>query len=115
MKYEDALAFLLSFVSYEQTSSWKYTETTFDMTGYRHLLDSLGNPQWSYRTVHIAGSDGKGSVASMLASVLRQAGLRVGLYTSPHLHDIRERISVDQAPISKRSLSSILTQIKEHL
>ncbi|MFH1737931.1 MAG: folylpolyglutamate synthase/dihydrofolate synthase family protein [bacterium] len=115
MRYDEALSFLYSFVSYEQSGDWKYSSETFDLSGYRQLLSALGNPQWSYRTVHIAGSDGKGSVAAMLATVLREAGLRVGLYTSPHLHDLRERITIDGIWIPKRSLAAIVTTLREHL
>lgn len=115
MKYDEAISFLYSFISYERSHDWKYTSKTFDLSGYRRLLSALGNPQWSYRTVHIAGSDGKGSVATMLATVLQEAGFRVGLYTSPHLQDLRERIAVDGVWIPKRSLAAIVVLVKEHL
>ncbi len=115
MKYEEAVSFLYSFVSYERTHGYKYTSTSFDLSGFRNLLVALGNPQWSYRTIHIAGSDGKGSVAAMLTSVLREAGFSVGLYTSPHLEDLRERIMVDGEPIPKRSLSHGVSEIKKRL
>lgn len=59
------------------------------------LLDALGNPQETYKTIHIAGTNGKGSVSHMLAAVLQRAGYRVGLYTSPHLVDFGERIRID--------------------
>ena len=72
----------------------------------------LGDPHNRYRTIHIAGTNGKGSVASMLASVLASAGLKVGLYTSPHIEDFRERariitrsLSGGSTPLTNRSLS----------
>ena len=65
----------------------------------RRLLDALGNPQDRLRTVHIAGTNGKGSTTATMAALLGARGLRVGSYTSPHLVDFRERIAVDGVPI----------------
>jgi len=65
------------------------------------LCDLLGNPQNNFRSIHIAGTNGKGSVSHMLASILQNTGLRTGLYTSPHLCDFRERIRVNGKKISK--------------
>ena len=59
------------------------------------LDDHLGNPHKAYPTIHVAGTNGKGSVSHLLAAILRQAGYKVGLYTSPHLLDFRERIRVN--------------------
>ncbi|MCI2430193.1 hypothetical protein LM604_06045 [Candidatus Acetothermia bacterium] len=69
------------------------------------LLEAVGNPQRSLPTIHIAGTNGKGSVAAMIASVLQSAGYRTGLYTSPHLLSYCERIQIN--PLS-RSLSLAL-------
>ena len=63
----------------------------------RALLGALGDPHEAFRSVHVAGTNGKGSVAAILESVLRHHGLRTGLYTSPHLVDFRERIQLDKA------------------
>src|SRR5215467_10823511 len=63
------------------------------------LLDALGRPEQRYRLVQVGGTNGKGSVSAMLAAILRAAGRRVGLYTSPHLIDFSERIQVDGRPI----------------
>lgn len=95
MDYSQALDWLNGFICYERTSGWKYGPGAFDLTRFHRLLDTLGRPQRTYPTIHLAGSDGKGSTASILASILREAGYRVGLYTSPHLEDIRERIVVN--------------------
>jgi dihydrofolate synthase/folylpolyglutamate synthase len=65
-----------------------------------NILDGLGNPQHTFSAIHIAGTNGKGSIASALATILRIAGYRVGLYTSPHLIRFNERICVDGTPIS---------------
>ncbi len=79
----------------------------------RRLLDRLGNPQNSLKFVHIAGSNGKGSTAAMLASVLTAAGLKTGLYTSPHLWRFHERLQVDGVPISGDDLVEITVQVLE--
>ena len=77
----------------------------------RRLLERLGGPQRKLKFVHIAGSNGKGSAAAMLSSVLTAAGPRTGLYTSPHLWDIRERFQVDGVPISGEAFGEITAQV----
>lgn len=72
-----------------------------DLTNIRKLCAALGNPQDSFASIHIAGTNGKGSVSSMVNSVLRVAGHKVGLYTSPHLRSFTERIRVDGAPVTE--------------
>ena len=93
--YQAALDYLFARVS----GGWKLgLETT------RALLESMGNPHLRFPSFHIAGTNGKGSVVSMLDAMLRDAGLRVGRYTSPHLIDFRERICVDGVPIDEASV-----------
>src|SRR5918993_253357 len=70
----------------------------------RELLASVGNPQDSFRTVHIGGTNGKGSVAASLASILRRTGGTVGLYSSPHLCSFRERFQINQSAIAEDAL-----------
>src|SRR5215470_13140958 len=65
------------------------------------LLEALGNPERTYRTVHVAGTNGKGSTCAMIEAGLREAGVRTGLYTSPHLIEPTERIQVGGFPISQ--------------
>lgn len=79
----------------------------------RRLLGRLGNPQEKLKFVHIAGSNGKGSTAAMLASVLSAAGVKTGLYTSPHLWRFHERFQVDGVPISGEDLAEITAQVLE--
>ena len=71
------------------------------------LLEAAGDPHRAYPSIHIGGSNGKGSVAAIVESVLRSHGLRTGLYTSPHLIDFRERIRIDGVPISRQALVSV--------
>ncbi|MFQ5482712.1 MAG: bifunctional folylpolyglutamate synthase/dihydrofolate synthase [Nitrospinaceae bacterium] len=76
------------------------------------LLDALGNPQWPVPTVHIAGTNGKGSTAAFVESILRAAGHRVGLYTSPHLLDFRERIQVNREQITAAQMAAAATRVR---
>ena len=77
------------------------------------LLKHLGNPHQGLRAVHIAGSNGKGSTAAFLSSILRRAGYRVGLYTSPHLIDFTERIRVDEVPVSESRVARLTDRIRD--
>lgn len=77
------------------------------------MLARLGRPHDRYRTLHIGGTNGKGSTAAMAAAILQAAGYRVGLYTSPHLVDFRERIRVNGDPISEEGVSELTTHLQE--
>ncbi len=79
------------------------------------LLQELGNPQRSFPSVHIAGTNGKGSTAAFLASILEQSGLRVGLYTSPHLIDFSERIQVNGISIASERIVALTEKIRGHV
>lgn len=92
--YQSALDYLYSFINFEHKSLDRYQASKIDADRPRRLLTLLGSPHEQYPTIHIAGTKGKGSVASMCAACLRAAGLRVGLYTSPHLREFRERIRI---------------------
>jgi dihydrofolate synthase/folylpolyglutamate synthase len=81
----------------------------------RTALALRGDPQRSLRVVHVAGTNGKGSVSAMVAAALRAAGLRVGLYTSPHLHRFVERIRVDGRPLGERALARRVTALRAFL
>lgn len=75
------------------------------------LLSDLDNPHKQLKCIHVAGTNGKGSVSAMLASILTKSGYKTGLYTSPHLIDARERIQINSLPISKKELVEIVTQL----
>lgn len=77
------------------------------------LLEALGNPQASFPAIHVGGSNGKGSTAAILNSILRKAGLRTALYTSPHLNDFRERIRIDGAMVSKEEIIRSAGKVRE--
>lgn len=92
--YQAAIDFLYQFVNYERKMTELYAPEKMDPFRPAQLLYAVGDPHRNYPSIHIAGTKGKGSVAAICATALRAAGLRVGLYTSPHLQDLRERIRV---------------------
>ncbi|HVN66880.1 MAG TPA: Mur ligase family protein, partial [Candidatus Sulfotelmatobacter sp.] len=85
----------------------------FGLERVRRLLAELGGPQDKFRSIHVAGTNGKGSTCAMLAAVLQEAGYKVGLYTSPHLFKYNERIKVNGQDISDRDLNAGLRLIKK--
>src|SRR5690606_30658587 len=78
-----------------------FIRMVFDLGRIEELLDTLGNPQHAYPSIHITGTNGKTSTARMIDSLLRAHGLRTGRYTSPHLESVRERISIDGEPVDE--------------
>jgi len=110
--YQQALDYLYSFVDHSLTRSFRYAPEQFDLARMHTLMAALGDPQRSYPIIHIAGTKGKGSVSALCASVLRAAGYRTGLYTSPHLHDYTERILVDGSPISHEEMVALVEELK---
>ncbi len=98
MKYHDALRYLYGLVDYEKRRIERYSPREFKLARVESFLEKLGNPHKQLSTVHIAGTKGKGSVSAIMATCAQAAGLRVGLYTSPHLHTYRERIQINTAP-----------------
>ena len=95
-------------LTYEEALDFLFPRTTtikFGLGTTRALLKSLGNPHEVVPSIHIGGTNGKGSVCTLVAAALRQAGWRVGLYTSPHLISFRERIQVDGVPISEEAVA----------
>jgi dihydrofolate synthase/folylpolyglutamate synthase len=109
MNAEEALAYWFGRVNYEQRSPRPRDLTLERM---QQLLDKLGNPHQALRIVHVAGSKGKGSTSAMIAAILRRAGYRAGLFTSPHLGRVEERIQVDETPIASSDLTALLNETK---
>jgi dihydrofolate synthase/folylpolyglutamate synthase len=83
-----------------------------DLTNTIKLCEALGNPQQQFKSIHVAGTNGKGSTSHMLASILQTAGYKTGLYTSPHLVDFRERIKIDGVYCSKEFVVEFTEKIK---
>ena len=110
-------------MNYQETLDWLFAQLPMyqlqgaiaykkDLTNTIILANHLGNPEKYIKTIHVAGTNGKGSTSSMLASVLQEAGYKVGLYTSPHLKDFRERIKINGIEISKEFVVDFVAQNK---
>ena len=112
MDLHQSLEYLDSFVNYEKETARSYPEA-FKLDRMRLLAKELGNPQNAYDSVIIAGSKGKGSTSAILSSILRMENLRVGLYTSPHLLDVRERIQVNGLWINEIRFCEVMTRIQK--
>ena len=106
MNYADSVRFLYSLGNEIQTEK-------FDLERITRLLDALGNPHRSGRFVHVAGTNGKGSTCAMIEAGLRVAGIRTGLYTSPHLVEPTERIQIAGRPISEEQFAEAFTAVHE--
>jgi dihydrofolate synthase / folylpolyglutamate synthase len=127
MTYPQAIRYLETFINYERAPEYPYGES-LRLERVRNFLLGLSSPQDSFKCIHVAGSKGKGSTCAFIAYILKEAGFKVGLYTSPHLSDFRERIRIlvrqrSSAPacrskeefegmISKRSLAGLVTRLK---
>jgi dihydrofolate synthase/folylpolyglutamate synthase len=109
MNYEEALAFWFSRINYEVRSP-QVGDLKLDRM--QALLALLGNPHDRLRIVHVAGSKGKGSTAAMLAAMLRAAGYQTGLFTSPHLARVEERIQVNGEPVSAAELATLIGDVR---
>ena len=125
MTYPEALNYLNSLTNYEKNTNYSYKKD-LKLARIRGFLLLLGNPQDSLRIIHIAGTKGKGSTCAFVAYILRESGFSVGLYTSPHLNDFRERIRIllplvqprrrvakdFEGMISKKELLSLVQELK---
>ncbi|WP_330441800.1 bifunctional folylpolyglutamate synthase/dihydrofolate synthase [Flavobacterium sp. C4GT6] len=110
-------------MTYQETIEWMFNQLPMyqtqgasafkkDLTNTLLLAKHLNNPENGFKSVHVAGTNGKGSVSNMLASILQEAGYKVGLYTSPHLKDFRERIKINGQDISKEFVMDFMAQNK---
>lgn len=100
---------------YKYLESLNVDKMRFGLQSITELLLRLGNPQKSYKTIIIGGTNGKGSTAAMTASILQSAGYKVGLYTSPHLVDVRERIVINGRKISRRDFSRTIAFVRNKI
>ena len=110
-------------MTYQDTLNWMFSQlpmyqrqgkTAFkkDLSNTLKLAEHLSNPETKFKTIHVAGTNGKGSTSHMLASVLQEAGYKVGLYTSPHLKDFRERIKISGKEVSKQFVIGFIKRNK---
>jgi dihydrofolate synthase/folylpolyglutamate synthase len=112
VNYRQAEEYLNGFTNYEQIPGITYAQDGYSLEHLEELLRRMHNPQLAARTIHVAGTKGKGSVAAMIAQVLSGSGYTVGLYTSPHFHTLRERISIDGREISEPEFAVTVAEVK---
>jgi dihydrofolate synthase/folylpolyglutamate synthase len=110
MNYEQAIDYL--FTRLPMFSRIGVAAYKKDLTNTLQLCEFLGNPQTKFKTIHIAGTNGKGSTSHMLAAILQTAGYKTGLYTSPHLKDFRERFRIDGQFIDKEFVAGFVERIQ---
>ena len=115
LTFAEALSYLDRFINYERQPGVSYTRESFDLTEFERFLARLDDPHRRLKTVVVAGTKGKGSTAAMIASMVRAAGLKAGLYTSPHLGSIRERIRVDGEMISEEAFAALVHALMPHI
>ena len=106
MNYKQFLPFL---------ETLRPSQFKMELQPLKEACHEMGDPQLKFPSAHIAGTNGKGSTAAMLASILENSGLKVGLYTSPHLLDVKERIKINEEQISEEKLAIIATVVLDNL
>jgi dihydrofolate synthase/folylpolyglutamate synthase len=107
MKYTDVIKYLYSLE--------RKKGTRLGLGSIKNLLKKINNPEKSLRCIHIGGTNGKGSVCAMIASILQEAGHSTGMYTSPHLSDFRERFLINNKKITKKDVVKYFLKIKKHI
>lgn len=107
----NALAWLDGLVNYERMLRVGYNQANFNLSRMLRILGALGNPHRGLVCVHVAGTKGKGSTCHMLAAMLEHAGYQTGLYTSPHLINVRERIRVNSRLISENDFAGVIGKV----
>ena len=99
----------------DEVITWLHSLTKYGiklgLDNIRELLNRIGNPQNSFKSIHVAGSDGKGSVCSTISAILSESGMKVGMYSSPHLMDFNERIQIRGQNISDDDLLLLAHEI----
>ena len=111
MDFKDTLEYMYALLPmYQRVGNIAFKK---DLTNTIKLCQALGNPQNTFKSIHIAGTNGKGSSAHTLASILQSAGYKTGLYTSPHLKSFTERIRVNGKEVDEQFVCSFIDSIKE--
>ncbi|MBC7189020.1 bifunctional folylpolyglutamate synthase/dihydrofolate synthase [Candidatus Aerophobetes bacterium] len=111
--YKQALDYLNSLINYEKKPDFVYNKRLFNLERTKLICQKLGNPHLLIKTIHVAGTKGKGSTSAMVTSILDAAGYRVGLYTSPHLISPRERIRIGNSLITEEEFSYFIFKVKK--
>ena len=110
--YARFLRFLAKTTDYERMARVRYRASTYSLDRMRRLVEAAGRPDRAYPVLHVAGTKGKGSTAHLAERILQAHGLRTGLYTSPHLEDLRERIRIDGRPVSPAALGRAFRAVR---
>ena len=110
--YEGALEYLFGATDYEKMQRVRYNADTFSLERMRRLSAALGSPERRFASIHVAGTKGKGSTSAVLHALALGCGLRAGLYTSPHLVDLRERIVVGREMIAREALRALVERAR---
>jgi len=106
MNFEESVKYLKSFISYEDFAVIKYSAKKFDLDRFKKFLGAYGVAYEKLKCIHVAGSKGKGTTCTIMASYLSKIGVKTGLFTSPYIVDITEMIAVDGVKISKKDFVS---------
>ncbi|TFG51644.1 MAG: hypothetical protein E4H37_07555, partial [Gemmatimonadales bacterium] len=110
--YDAAMRYLFSMTDYEQMLRVRYNRDTFSLDRMFSLLKALGNPHQKLRSAHIAGTKGKGSTVEMLSQMLITCGYKVGVYTSPHIVDIRERVRINHSMVTQAAITRLICEVE---
>ena len=111
MDYTIALHHVLGLADLERMADPPGTRPRYDLSRMQSFMHRLGDPQGRVPTIHVTGTKGKGSTSAMIASILSSCGFNVGLYTSPHLHTMRERIQINGTPLSEEGFSDAVAHV----
>jgi dihydrofolate synthase/folylpolyglutamate synthase len=115
LNYTQSTVYIESLTNYEKSPAARYDASNFDLRRMELLLAALGNPQAGRKTVHIAGTKGKGSTAAMVAAILKAAGYCTGLFTSPHLYSWQERIQINRRPVAQKDFARLVNLARPHV
>ncbi|MCR4290962.1 MAG: bifunctional folylpolyglutamate synthase/dihydrofolate synthase [Candidatus Scalindua sp.] len=113
--YKQAKEFLLQTIDYEKLTQYKYDTSTFDLKRMEEMMSFVGDPHVKRRSVHITGTKGKGSTSIIIASVLEALGMKTGLFTSPHLIYLGERMKVNGRMISQKTFVQLINMLKPYI
>ncbi len=111
-EYQRSLDYIYSFIDLSLTRNLRYSPDKFDLSRMYKLMSLIGDPQLNYDVIHVAGTKGKGSICAMTASIIKEAGYKVGFYSSPHMIEFRERIKINNIDISKQLLTNSVMKLR---
>ena len=114
LTYPEAVDILYGFINYELKRQDRYSPDVMTIDRPAELMARLGNPHHKYPIIHVTGTKGKGSVGAMCKAILREAGYKVGLYSSPHLQDFRERFQINNELITETEIADLVEELLPH-